>query len=93
MAHATRQARAAYARKWRARRRAAEAAAAPCARCGMSDVGRDLRLRMGNLGSALCALGLRRAAGEGRGLALAPGDVAALWAIFEDRFQNRPPGV
>ena len=90
MAHATRQARAAYARKWRARRRAAEAAAvAPCARCGMSDVGRDLRLRMGNLGSALCALGLRRAAGEGRGLALAPGDVAALWAIFENRFDRR----
>lgn len=93
MAHATRQARAAYARKWRARRRAAEAAAAPCARGGMSDVGRDLRLRMGNLGSALIALGLRRAAGEGRGLALSPGAVADLEAIFEDRFQNRPPGV
>ena len=82
MAHATRQARAAYARKWRARRRAAEAAAA-----------RDLHLRLGKVGSALIALGLRRAAGEGRGLALDAGAVADLWAIFEDRFQNRPPGV
>ena len=89
MAHATKEARAAYARKWRARRRAAEAAAAPCARCGLSDVGRDLRLRLGNVGSALIALGLRRAAGEGHGLALSPGDVADLEAIFENRFDRR----
>lgn len=90
MAHATKAARAAYARKWRAKRRAA---CVPCALCRLVETGRAHRKRMANLGSALLAHGLRRAAAEGRGMTLEPGAVDDLLAIFEDRFDGRRPGA